>query len=124
MRFKIFLPATLFLDTEIVKFNGESPAGSFCLLPNHIDYVTALTSGIASYQTKDGTEHFVAVDGGILVKQKKQVSVATRYAVTGELGYLRKETDKMLFQVDDHEKMVRSSVARLEAGFLRKFMEL
>lgn len=123
MKLQIYLPSETLLDTEASKVVAESPEGSFCLLPRHIDYVTALVPGIFSYFDQAGLEHFFALNGGILTKQKDQVFVATRHAVAGELGNLLKEVKKMLLVIDEREKTARSAVARLEAGFLRRFME-
>ena len=120
---KIYLPSGIFVEEEVVKVKGESPAGGFCLLPRHIDYVTALVSGIFSYTDLDGREFFLAIDNGILVKKGREVMVAARRAVAGELGMLNQEVDKMLEEKDEREKLTRSAVAKLEAGFLQQFME-
>lgn len=122
MKLKVYLPSDIFLETEVTKVVAESPEGGFCLKPRHIDYVTALAPGILSY-SEGGRERFIAVDGGILAKQQEEISVATRHAVSGELGELRKEVERMLTKVDEHEKMSRSAVARLEVGFLRRLVE-
>ena len=123
MKRKIYLPSKTLLDTEASKIIAESPEGSFCLLPRHIDCVTALVQGIFSYFDQTGREYFLALNGGILTKQKEYVFVVTRHAVAGELGNLLKEVDKMVSVIDEREKTARSAVARLEAGFLRRFME-
>lgn len=123
MRLTLFLPSEIFLDEEVKKVIAESPAGSFCLLPRHIDYLTALVPGILCYVLPAGEEHFLAVDGGLLVKQQDRVLVVTRRAVRGVLGQLRQEVEFMLADLDDKEKSTRTALARLEAGFLRRFME-
>lgn len=123
MNLKIFLPAEIFLDMEVDKVVGESPAGSFCLLPRHIDYLTALVPGILSYASSAGEEFFLALDGGILVKQQNRIRIATNRAVKGALGQLQVEVESMLSELDDREKSTRAALARLEAGFLRRFME-
>jgi F-type H+-transporting ATPase subunit epsilon len=119
----LFLPSEVFLTQEVRKIIGESPAGSFCLLPRHIDYLTALVPGIFCYVPPSGQEHFLAVDGGLLVKQQDRVLVVTRRAIRGALGQLQKEVESMLTDVDEKEKSTRTALARLEAGFLRRFME-
>ncbi len=62
MRLRIFQPSEVFLDTEVTKVVGESPAGSFCLLPRHIDMATGLVPGILSYESEKGEEFFLALD--------------------------------------------------------------
>ena len=123
MHLTLFLPSEVFLTQEVRKIIGESPAGSFCLLPRHIDYLTALVPGIFCYVPPSGQEHFLAVDGGLLVKQQDRVLVVSRRAIRGALGQLQKEVESMLTDVDEKEKSTRTALARLEAGFLRRFME-
>jgi F-type H+-transporting ATPase subunit epsilon len=120
---KIYLPSGIFLETIVGKVKGESPAGEFCLLPRHIDYVTALVPGILSYTNLDGREFFLALDNGILAKQGQEVMIAARRAVAGELGMLNQEVEKMLLAMNEREKLNKSAVAKLEAGFLRRFIE-
>jgi len=123
LRLKIFQPSEIFLDTLVTKVVGESPAGSFAILPRHIDMATALAPGILSCETEDRGTTFLALNGGILVKQGDQISIATRLAIGGELGALRKEVDRIINEVDERERKTRSAVARLEADFVRRFVE-
>jgi len=123
MRLTIYLPSEIYLDEEIAKLVGESPGGDFGILPRHIDMATALVPGILSYVPKQGKESFLAVNGGILVKQKDQVLVSTRMAVRGELGTLQKAVQKFLTEVDEKERKTRSAVAKLEANFVKRIVE-
>ena len=123
MHLTLFLPSEIFLNNKVDKIIGESPAGSFCLLPRHLDYLTALVPGILCYILPSGEENFLALDGGLLVKQQDRVLVVTRRAVRGALGQLQKEVESMLTDVDEKEKTTRTAMERLEAGFLRRFME-
>jgi F-type H+-transporting ATPase subunit epsilon len=123
MRLTLYQPSEIFLDEEVVKVTGESPAGSFCILPRHIDMATALVPGILAYQTPAGKEVFVALNGGILTKQGERIGVATRMAVRGELGALKKAIETMVNEVDERERKTRAAVARLEADIVRRFVE-
>jgi F-type H+-transporting ATPase subunit epsilon len=123
MNLSVFLPTASLLKEEVNKVNGESTAGEFCLKPKHIDYVTDLTPGIFSYVTVAGKEYFLAMDQGILVKQGNKVTIATRRAVSGELGMLFQEVEKMLLENDERERQNRSAMAKLEVGFLKNFLE-
>jgi F-type H+-transporting ATPase subunit epsilon len=123
VKLTIYLPTDIFLNTPVTKIVGEGPAGSFGILPRHIDFVTALVPGIMRYQPVSGREEFLALKGGILVKQLDLVAVVTQLAVSGELGFLMETVDRMINEMDDREKQARTAVARLEAGFIRRFME-
>ena len=122
LRLKIFLPAEIMLDTEVNKIVGESPFGSFAILPGHIDVASALVPGILAYYT-GMQESFLAVNGGILIKQGDTVSVATRMAVKGDLGELKNTIDKIINEIDERERKTRTAVARLEADLVRRFVE-
>jgi F-type H+-transporting ATPase subunit epsilon len=123
MRLKIFLPSELFLDMEVTKIVGESTGGGFGLLPRHIDFITSLVPGLLAYETDRGTETFLALNGGILVKQGEQVSIATRAAIHGELGELKEAVEDFITDLDEKERKTRTAVARLEADFIRRFVE-
>jgi F-type H+-transporting ATPase subunit epsilon len=125
MRLKLLLPREIFINEPVLQVNVEAGEGAVTLLPRHIDYVTALTPGLLSYLNMSGEEIFLGVDAGILVKCRDEVFVSTRNAIRGpDLGTLR-ETVRQEFQVvDERERMSRSALARLEADFVRRFMEL
>ena len=42
MMLKILLPAEVLLRQEVKKIVAEAENGSFCLMPNHIDFVATL----------------------------------------------------------------------------------
>ncbi len=105
------------------KVVAESVAGSFGIRPKHLDMTSALVPGLLSYWKVGGREMFLAINGGILVKQGKDVYVATRMAVSGELGALNTTVKKFLSDVDEKDRKARSAVARLEADFIRRFLE-
>ena len=123
MRLKIFLPSEHFLDMEVTKIVGESTQVGFGLLPRHIDFITSLVPGLLAYETDHGEETFLALNGGILVKQGDQVSIATRAAIHGELGALKKAVEDFITDLDEKERKTRTAVARLEADFIRRFVE-
>jgi F-type H+-transporting ATPase subunit epsilon len=61
------------------------------------------------------------VDEGVLVKTGPDVLVSVRRAVGGtDLGQLRESVEKEFLTLDKREQSVRSVVAKLEAGFLRR----
>lgn len=124
MMLRVFLPGEVLLRLTVAKIVAEAQDGHFCLLPRHIDFVTALVPGLLSYTDDGGQEHFVAHDEAILVKCGQDVSVCTRTAVKdGDLGALHSVVDQQFRVIDDRERRARSAAARLEAGMVRRFME-
>jgi len=125
MKLKILLPTEVLLDEEVSKVTAEAQNGSFCLLPAHIDFVAALVPGLLSFEAIEGKEVFLAVDEGVLVKAGRNVWVSTRNAIRGEdLGRLRKTVEEKFKVLDDREKTVRSAMAKIEANFVRRFLEI
>jgi len=124
MRLKLLVPERVFLDEEVDRVRAEAENGSFTLLPRHVDWVAALVPGILSYGSGKG-EVFLAVDEGILVKAGPDVLVSTRKAVGGEsLGRLRETVDRTFREIDERERKARSVLARFEADFIRRFVEM
>ena len=124
MRLKMLLPSVVLLDTAVTKIVAEAENGSFCLLPRHVDFVTALAPGILSYWTQEG-EHFLAVDEGTLVKCGRQVLVSTRNAAAERsLAALKDTVITEFHAIDEHERQTRTALGRLEAAAMRRFLEL
>jgi F-type H+-transporting ATPase subunit epsilon len=124
MRLKVLLPDRVFLEEEATKVTAESPPGSFCLLPRHVDFVSALVPGLLIYEDAARRERFLAIDEGLLVKCRDEVLVSTRSAAAGDdLGSLQEMIAQQFEAIDDRERTVRSAAAKLEAGLVRRFME-
>ena len=124
MRLKILLPTKTLVDREITKVIAEADNGIFCLLPRHADITAALVPGLLAFET-GGRETFLAVDEGVLVKAGDEVRVAVRNAVEGrELGQLRNAVEERFRAADEKQKTARSAAARMEAGLVRRFIEL
>ena len=78
--------------------------------------------GILIYETVAEGETYVAVDGGVLVKTGADVFVSVRRAISGtDLSQLRDTVQQEFLTLDAREQSVRSVMAKLETGFLRRF---
>lgn len=125
MNLKILLPTEVFLETEANKIVAEAGDGFFGLLPRHVDFVSALVPGIFTYWDRDDNEVFLAIDRGLLVKYGQEVLVSTRTAVSGvDLDELERLIEETFFEVDERDRTARSAVARMEADFIRRLVEL
>jgi F-type H+-transporting ATPase subunit epsilon len=125
MRLKVFLPSEILIDEEVIKIVAEAQNGFFCLLPRHIDYLSTLVPGIFYYFSPDGSEKFLAVDQGILVKCGLEVLVSIRNAVQGpELGVLEKMIKEQFEVEEEREIATNLAFSKLEANFVRRFMEV
>lgn len=132
MKLSIYIPTRILLETEVASITATGLNGSFGLRPHHIDFVSALVPGLLSYRRvkgdegdEDVEEEYVAVDRGILVKQEDEVRVSVRNAVSdAPLEKLSDVVEHRFADLGEYERKVQSAVARLEADFLRRFIEL
>jgi F-type H+-transporting ATPase subunit epsilon len=123
MHLKVLLPFGIFADkTGVSRIVAQTREGSFGLLPHRLDCVAALAPGILIYETEAQGEVYVAVDEGVLVKTGPDVLVSVRRALEGtDLAQLRDAVEQEFLTLDEHEQGVRSVMAKLETGFLRRF---
>ncbi len=125
MMLKILLPDEVLLRQEVKKIVAEAENGSFCLMPNHIDFVATLAPGLFTFETLTGGQELLAMDVGTLVKKGSEVLVSTRNAVRApDLGQLKQVVMEQYDKIDEREKVVRSAAAKLEASLIRRFVEL
>jgi F-type H+-transporting ATPase subunit epsilon len=125
MRLKVTLPSRVALEQAVTKVIAEAQNGSFCLLPHHIDITAALVPGLLSFTSADGEPGLLGIDEGVLVKCGGDVLVATLNAVRGDdLATLRAAVQAQFVELDEHERVARSALARLEAGVVRRFLQL
>ncbi len=126
MTLKVLLPFQVFAEkTGVSRIVAETHEGSFGLLPHRLDCVAALAPGILTYETEADGEMFVAVDEGVLVKTGADVLVSVRRALAGkDLAQLREMVTKEFLTLDEQAQSVRSVMAKLESGFLRRFATL
>jgi F-type H+-transporting ATPase subunit epsilon len=126
MQLKILLPFMVFEEKQGVKrIVAETPQGSFGLLPNRLDCVAALAPGILTYETEAEGEVFIAIDEGVLVKAGREVLVSVRNAIGGaDLGELKKAVELDFVNKGEEEQELRSTLAKLESNFVRRFAAL
>lgn len=126
MRLKVITPAAVCVDRDVSRIVAEAPNGYFGMLPHHIDFVTQVVPGILLFEPDDGgTERFVAINSGTLVKCGDDVRVAVRGAIEGEdLRVLQERVAAEFRRQDEDERSARSALTRLEATMVRRFRDL
>ncbi|NCC24041.1 MAG: F0F1 ATP synthase subunit epsilon [Deltaproteobacteria bacterium] len=125
MRLVVHVPHGPILDASALKIVAETENGFFGLLPNHVDMAAGLVPGIMTYADESGQERLLAVDRGTLVKVGPEVRVAVRNAVPGDdPASLAEIVAETFSQVTEQELKARTSVARLEVGFVRAFLNI
>ncbi|RIA55074.1 F0F1 ATP synthase subunit epsilon [Dichotomicrobium thermohalophilum] len=125
MHLYVFSPADSVFDGEVLELTAHGHDGLFGILPRHVDYTAPLVPGILAFVDAEENEGFIAVDGGVLLKIERKVRVATRRAVRGDdLAVLRQTVRREFLALSEHEREARNAVARLEAGIIRRFIEI
>ena len=125
MNLKILLPFKIFAEkTGVLRIVAGTREGSFGLLPRRLDCVAALTPGILIYENEAEGEVYVAVDEGVLVKTGADVLVSVRNAIGGmDLDKLHEAVEREFLNLNEREQSVRSVLAKMESGFIRRFAE-
>ncbi|MEP6882885.1 MAG: F0F1 ATP synthase subunit epsilon [Dokdonella sp.] len=125
MKLEVLLPFRVLIEPiEVSRIVAETGEGSFGLLPHRLDCVAALVPGILIYETESDGEVFLAVDEGVLIKVGAKVQVSVRRAVAGtDLESLRKKVDEDFMVRDESEQGMRSVMAGLETGFMRRLAQ-
>jgi F-type H+-transporting ATPase subunit epsilon len=123
MNLKVLLPFRVFVEkTGVSQIVAETRNGSFGLLPRRLDCVAPLVPGLLVFESSAEGEVFVAVDEGVLVKTGPDVLVSVRRAMLGtDLQQLRATVQQEYLTLDEQEQNLRSVMAKLESGFLRRF---
>jgi len=121
MQLRLLTPSHALVDAPATKIVCEAENGYFCLLPRHVDFVSALTPGVFTYWSPEAHEHLLAIDEGTLVKCGAEVIVSVRNAVRGtSLARLRDLAEHEFKSRDERQRMAHSALARLEAAALRR----
>jgi F-type H+-transporting ATPase subunit epsilon len=125
MTLKVLLPFQVFAEkTGVTRIVAETREGSFGILPRRLDCVAALAPGILIYENEIEGEVYLAVDEGVLIKTGLDVLVSVRNAIAGtDLGKLRDSVEREFLNLDEREQSVRSALAKMESGFIRRLAE-
>jgi len=125
MNLKILIPYEVFAEKSGVKrVVARTLQGFVGLLPKRLDCTLALVPGILMYETDNEGVVYVAIDQGVLVKAGGDVLISVRNAIGGtDLGKLHLAVRDQFLRLDDQEQNVRSVLAKMETGFIRRFRE-
>ena len=125
MNLRILLPYEIFAEKkDVSRIVADGREGAFGLLPHRLDCVVALVPGILTYENESEGEVYVAVDEGVLIKTGQDVIVSVRDAIFGtDLSKLREAVNKEFLTLDENERRIRSVMAKLESGLVRRLVE-
>ncbi len=125
MLVRIGLPGSTLFHGEARALSGVAANGGFGILPNHVDFVTALVPAVLLVTRPDGTERIFGVDEGILVKKGHRIDIAVqRGAEAPDLASLDRVVADFWETLRDEERAARAALSRLEADMVRRFAGL
>lgn len=83
LHLQILVPDAVVLDTPVTSVQAADATGRFGLRRGHERFVTILTPSLLVY-TNGESEHYAAVDGGVLLLEGDRVTVVTREAILAD----------------------------------------
>ena len=120
---KIFTLAQTILDEEILSLVAEDRSGYLGIEAGHINFLTVLMPTILRYKNRDGSEQYIAVNGGILQVENGSVTIAAREAVAGEdMARLEETLSLEMAKEEADERMARVSLERIGIMMMRNFL--
>ncbi len=123
MRLTVSTPLSIITDSEgVAHVRAEDDTGAFGILPGHADFLTALSLSVVSWRDLKGSEHHLALRGGLLqVQDGNLVTIATREAIAGDnLEWLQSEVLATFRRRTDEEKKSRTDAQRLYLAAIRQ----
>ncbi len=125
MQVRIGLPDRTLFDGTATQLGGVAANGGFGILPNHVDFVTALVPAVLVITQEGGTERIFGVDDGVLVKKGHDVDIAVQRGVEApDLASLDAVVAGFFDTLEDEERVARAALSRLEADMVRRFAGL
>ena len=125
MQVRIGLPGSALYQGSAIQVSGVAANGGFGILPNHIDFVTALVPSVLLVTEPGGTERIFGIDEGMLVKKGHTVEIAVQRGVEApDLASLDAAVSDFWDTMEDEERAARAALSRLEADMVRRFAGL
>jgi F-type H+-transporting ATPase subunit epsilon len=123
MKLAITTPLAIAVDaSDVAHLRAEDETGAFGILPGHADFLTALSISVVTWRDGAGSEHHVAVRGGMLqVLDGETITIATREAVVSDdLARLQTEVLTAFRRETEEEKSARTDAQRLYLAAIRQ----
>jgi F-type H+-transporting ATPase subunit epsilon len=125
MKLTVATPLATVVETDnVVHLRAEDETGAFGILPGHADFLTALAISVASWRDAGGSEHHVAVRGGMLeVRGGDTIAIASPEAVPGDdLHHLESDVLAGFRRRLTEEQAARTDAQRLYLAAIRQIV--
>jgi len=125
MQVRLQLPSAVLFEGKAIQVNATAANGSFGILPNHVDFLTALVPSVLLIKTLDNSELVFGIDEGLLVKKGAGVGIVVRRgSQSDDLEMLRETVGSQFAEMEDDERAARAALSKLEANMVRRFASL
>ena len=113
------------LVEHTTSFVGADASGSFGILAGHTRMMTALSYGLARYQTQNGDWYYLAFPGGILYFLNNQLYLNSRRFLC-DTDYERISAGLMQQLLTEEQELqtIKDSLNRLEQEMFRRLWEM
>ena len=109
------------LSREVRSLRLKDRTGFFGIMQGHCDFLTVLVSALGYYQDGDGSEHFLAVDGGIFhIRGGRATLTSGEVFECDDAKGLAEMIDSALARRDASERAFSRMIAGIEHSFLEK----
>lgn len=123
MTVDVFAPSRGHHFEDILALDVDTVEGRYGILERHIDTAMALDAGLLHMRDQSQQEHYVGLDGGILVKVGSGVRISTTRVIVGqELGVIEEGIQEQQDEEDRKEEHQLRAFARLELQLSRSLM--
>ena len=121
----VVLPTNILLTAAASEVYLNTLAGSYGILPHHVDFATALEPGVFEFRTPGGERRYVAMDGGAVVKQAAELIVTTPHGATSaDLHELERGLRERFDAIDERERQMLAAMQRLEASLMHGLRDI
>ena len=120
MKLRILTPTEVVLEQDAVHVTVEDQTGSLGIRPGHAALVTALVPGIVQTRTEGGSEHYIAVNGGVMLVNSDTVEIVSRQAIQGtDIAQLENNVLSEFEKDVEEDRANRAAFEKLRLNFMR-----
>jgi|YNPMSStandDraft_1061717.scaffolds.fasta_scaffold41256_2 F-type H+-transporting ATPase subunit epsilon len=115
LNLKIITPKKIIFDGEVLSVTAPSSTGEITILPYHVNLLSLLVEGILKIKKKEGEEEFLAIGGGYLQTDGREVFILVSRAY-GQEEINEEEIKKAMNQAKEILSQTKEESQRKEAA--------
>lgn len=126
MKLVVATPTAIVAEADdVAHVRAEDETGAFGMEPGHARLVTALPVAVVTWREADGSEHHVAIRGGVLIVEDGDVEIATRQAIRDDdLASLERKVEEAFLRDIEDEETARTAARRLHLTTMRQIQRV